>query len=368
MKKFKVLVKILAASLAASIALCCTSCSDTSWAVKAGDDSVSAGVYLGFLIDAYYSASYSVSDTSKDVFEQKIDGVDAATYIKNTAKETAKQYITVNRLFDEYKLSFTDDELKVFDATVNNYWNTASALYEDNGCGKESFKKIMLMEEKYNKIFEYYYGEKGVEPLPEKDRQEYFAKNYAKIKYIDVRYSTHYTGVSSESTATDAQKTELKELADKYVERLKNGEDIDKLIDEEANFGKTEEQKKEEAEKEEEEHDHDHEHEEAEEEAKYTFLTKDTSDEPDAFNEVVFKANVNTPAKTKNSTYGYYVFVRYELDSDGEDYTDHAESVLSEMKGEAFKTIVEKQTKKIKFTENSAAIKRFKPQNIVFNF
>ena len=69
-----------------------------------------------------------------------------------------------------------------------------------------------------------------------------------------------------------------------------------------------------------------------------------------------------------NSTYGYYVFVRYEIDENGKDYTDRKASVLSAMKSEDFTKIVEKAAKDIKITENSSAIKRFKPQNIKLGY
>ncbi len=359
MKKFKLLTKILAAALAAATIFCCTSCKDTTWAVKAGDDTLPAGVYLGFLLDAYYSAANSASSSNTDLFSQKIEGVDAADYIKNIAMENSKKYITVERLFEKYELSFTEDETKEFNDLVDSYWGSIGSLYEENGCGKQSFSKMLLMDEKYNKIFNYYYSEKGKEPVSEEDRKEYFTENYAKIKYINIQYSAHFDGVSSSADATDKQKNELKALAEKYVSRLKDGENIDKLIAEEEAFSaeKTET---------EEDHDHDHEHEE-EQEVAYTFLTKDTADEPDAFNAAVFAAKTATPTMKENSTYGYYVFVRYKTDAETEDYTERAEGVLSNMKQEDFTEIVEKAIKEIKFTENKSAVKRFKPQNITIN-
>ena len=71
---------------------------------------------------------------------------------------------------------------------------------------------------------------------------------------------------------------------------------------------------------------------------------------------------------TENSTYGYYVFVRYDIDANGKDYTDRESSVLSAMKSEDFSKIIEKAASDLKITENSSAIKRFKPQNIKFAY
>ncbi len=352
MKKFSFLTKSIAGVLAAASILCFTSCKDTSWVVSAGEDTVPAGVYLGYLVDSYYLAAQQVTDTTTDLFDQQIGDVDADDYIKAAALESCKQYIAVNRLFDEYKLSFTDEELEEINATISSTWSSISSLYEDNGCGKTSFEKIMMVDEKYQKIFEYYYSEDGKDPVTETDRKEYFTENYAKIKYINVLYSSHYDEVSTASDASDAQKTELKELAEGYLKRLQDGESIDSLIDEEAHAAGEE-----------------HDHEEGEEvESEATFVQKDTSDEPDDFNATLFDTEFNTPTIAENSTYGYYVFIRYELDEDGEDYTDRKASVLSSMRSDDFMEIIEKAASDLKVTENSSAIKRYKPQNIVFSY
>ena len=352
MKKFSILKKVIAGTLAIATILCFTSCKDTSWVISAGEDTVPAGVYLGYLVDSYYVAAQQATDQNKDLFDQQIGEVDADDYIKAAALESCKQYIAVNRLFDEYKLSFTDKELEEIKSSIASTWSSVSALYEENGCGKASFEKIMMVDEKYDKIFEYYYGENGKEPVSEKDRKDFFVKNYAKIKYIDVSYSSHYDEVTTSSDASDNQKKELKELAEKYLKRLQDGESIDKLIDEEAHAAGEE-----------------HDHEEGEEiESEPTFVQKDTSDEPDDFNKTLFETKMNTPTMTENSTYGYYVFIRYEMDEDGEDYTEREHSVLSAMKSEDFKEIIERAASDLKITENNSAIKRYKPQNINFSY
>ncbi|MBQ1262854.1 MAG: hypothetical protein IIX89_01025 [Oscillospiraceae bacterium] len=353
MKKFSILKTGIAGILAAATILSFTSCKDTSFVISAGEDTIPAGVYLGYLVDSYYMAAQQATDQNKDLFDQKIGDVKAADYIKASAIASSKNHIAVNRLFDEYKLSFTDKELEEIKASIDSTWSSVSALYEENGCGKVSFEKIMMVDEKFDKIFEYYYGENGKEPVSEKDRKDFFTKNYAKIKYVNVLYSSHYDKVSTSSDASDKQKKELKELAEKYLKRLQDGESIDKLIDEEAHAAGEE-----------------HEHKEGEEakEAEATFVQKDTSDEPADFNKKLFETKTNTPTIIENSTYGYYVLVRYDIDANGKDYTDRVDTVLSAMKSEDFKKIVEKAATDLKITENNSAIKRYKPQNVVIGY
>ncbi|MBE6789344.1 MAG: hypothetical protein E7539_06750 [Ruminococcaceae bacterium] len=362
MKKFSFLSKILAAALSVMMVLCTTSCSDTTWVFSAGDDTVSSGVYLGYLVDSYYVAANSVTNMQVDLFSQKIGDVKVADYIKDAALQSSKKHIVINRLFDEYKLSFTDDEAKEFEDNFASIWQNVSSLYEENGCGKNSLRQIMLTDDnKYQKIFEYYYSEDGKDPVSESDRKEYFNKNYAKIKYISVNYSNHFSGVDTASDATDAQKKELEKIANDYLEQLKKGENIDKLINAENSAAEKLNADEDETKTEDEDKD------EADEKVNYTFLEKDTSDDPADFNKEIFAAKTGVPTKIANSSYGYYVFIRYETDADGEDYTERAEGVLSSMKSEAFAEIIEKEVKNIKVTQNTAAVKRYKPQNIDFN-
>ena len=87
MKNFKLLTKIICLALACASILSFTACKDTSWVFTSGDKTVSAGIYLGYLVDGYYTAANSVEDQEKDIFDQKIGEMDADAYIKKLAKE-----------------------------------------------------------------------------------------------------------------------------------------------------------------------------------------------------------------------------------------------------------------------------------------
>ncbi len=342
----KTILKIFATLLIVANLFALSSCANTSWVAKAGDDTVPAGVYLNYLIDAYYSAAYSVENQQIDMFKQKIGDVDVEDYIKNTALDGCKRYLAINKLFDEYELSMTDEEMKEFENESESLWSQISAIYEENGCGKESFFKVLLSEKKYKKIFEFYYGKDGKEPLAEKDRKEYFAKNYAKIKYIEVNYSTHFENVTTSAQASDKQVTELANIADNYLKRLVNGESIDKLATEETVIAGVDDNTATEV-----------------KELDYTFIVKDTSDDPNQFNKEVFSAKFNTPMLAENDTYGYYIFIRYEIDID-KDFEKHASDVLTSMRSEAFEKILNETAKQINLKQNNSAIKRYKPQNV----
>ena len=351
MKKFSIVSKILALVLMLASLLTLASCSDTTWAYQKGDKTVTAGMYIGYLIDAYYEAYELAESDSLDLFDQEIGGMEADEYMKAAALKMAKQYFVVEELFDEYKLSFTEEEEENFESTIESTWSSIGTFYEENGCGKQSFTNIMINDKKKEKIFEYYYSENGIAPLPEAERKDYFVKNFAKVKFVSVSYYNRY-GFTTSADATDAQKTEIKTAAEDYIERLNKNEDIDKLIAEEKTKAMSYEATDEAIEV---------------EETEYTFYTKDTNENPDEVNAAIFKASFNIPTLIENSTQGYYALIRYDLDTESTDYTDRALSVLSTMKEEEFNEIIEEKTGDIKVTTNDASIKRYKPQNIDFN-
>lgn len=351
MKKFSIVSKILAVALMVASLLSLASCSDTTWAYKKGDKSITSGMYIGYLIDAYYEATEKAENQQLDVFDQKIEKMEADEYIKKAALNMVKQYFAVEELFNEYKLEFTTAEKDAVKASVDSMWGSIGSFYEENGCGKQSFAAIMENDKKKEKIFEYYYSDKGVSPLPEADRKDFFVKNFAKVKFVSLSYYSRY-GFTTSADATDAQKNELKKAAEEYLERLNKGEDINKLIAEEKTKAKGYEQTEEAVKV---------------EDVAPTFYTKDTAETPDAVNAAIFKASFNTPTLIENSTQGYYVLIRYDLDPASKDYTERATSVLSTMKKDEFDGILEKKVKDVKVDTNDASIKRYKPQNITFD-
>ena len=155
MKALNVLKKSLAALTAAVLLCCCTACKDTSWVLRAGNDTISAGVYLGYMIESYYAAASSVSDKSADLFSQKIDGVAAADYIRKQTLDEAKQHLAADRLFAEYELSLSDEDKAAVQSSLDSVWSSISKLYEQNGCGKTSYLGILTAGKRRNNVFAY---------------------------------------------------------------------------------------------------------------------------------------------------------------------------------------------------------------------
>ena len=83
--------------------------------VKSGDETISAGVYLSYLFDAYYGQAYTYAYTGQDpsaVFDKQIEEKDAAQWMKDTAMESLKKNIVYRNYMEELGLSFTDEEIE----------------------------------------------------------------------------------------------------------------------------------------------------------------------------------------------------------------------------------------------------------------
>ena len=166
-------------------------------------------------------------DTSKSVLEQKIEGKDAAEWINSKVLESAKSYVAVEKKFNELGLTLSDSDKNKINTQLENMWSYYQSIYEPNGAGKQSVKKVLQNSYKSNLIFKKYYDEKGLEEVSKADLMKEFTENYALVKYIQMPMKD----AKGNKLKTEG-KAELKKKAEAYVARLNKGEKIDDLIKE----------------------------------------------------------------------------------------------------------------------------------------
>lgn len=220
--------KIASGALALLMAASLTACGgDTSWAYRSENATVTSGMYVGLSIQALNSA-FAVDgyDSSKSPFKQDLEGKDGTQWIQDKAAELSREYLAVEEKFQEMGLSFTDEEESSFNNNVELYWTTLrmSSTYEGEGCGKESFAKILRNSAKKNKIFEAVYGEGGEKEVPVDELKTIFATDYAKGTYITVSLTD-----SDGNALTGADLIAKKDEAQKLLDQINGGEDIEKV-------------------------------------------------------------------------------------------------------------------------------------------
>lgn len=226
MKRLKRQMKMTAAVTALMVSLSLASCNqDTTWTYRTEDGAyeVTSGMYVGMSISAYNSGySQTDVDTSQPLYDQQIGSVDALTWVQQEVDNLAKKYLAVETKFEEYGLSFTEEEQSYIDSYIEYYWNYLGSSYEEEGCGQESYTKLMTNSFKESQLFYHIYGEGGEREVTEEELRDLFNQQYAHVNIFDVDCS------DDEGNPLEGHELEIvEERVANLIERLDNGEDFE---------------------------------------------------------------------------------------------------------------------------------------------
>lgn len=226
MKRLKRQMKMTAAVTALMVSLSLASCNqDTTWTYRTEDGAyeVTSGMYVGMSISAYNSGySQTDVDTSQPLYDQQIGSVDALTWVQQEVDNLAKKYLAVETKFEEYGLSFTEEEQSYIDSYIEYYWEYLGSSYEDEGCGQESYTKLMTNSFKESQLFYHIYGEGGEREVTEEELRDLFNQQYAHVNIFDVDCS------DDEGNPLEGHELEIvEERVANLIERLDNGEDFE---------------------------------------------------------------------------------------------------------------------------------------------
>ena len=98
---------ITAAAITASFA----GCADTSYVMKADDETINAGIYIDYMFSAMQQQLYmwQYTGVTENYFDQKVDDKDFATYLLDEAMTQTKRYAAVEKLFKDSGLKISSD-------------------------------------------------------------------------------------------------------------------------------------------------------------------------------------------------------------------------------------------------------------------
>lgn len=236
MKKMSrsILTILCGAMLAASFSGCQN---NTAYALNIDGTDIRAGVYILNQQSAINAAYEKFTEENEDVdveaetfdlFKQTIEGISAKEWIDKKTAEYCAEIVAVDRLCSELKIELSDEELDEIDDTVYSAWNeesyyaayvygtdTIGEYFESLGVGEKSYKDLQLYYAKSDKLFEYFYGAEGVEPVPEADIEKEVTDNYAAVMYFS-------KNATAKETADDFLKMlETKKFEEVYAEHTK---------------------------------------------------------------------------------------------------------------------------------------------------
>ena len=187
------LKKIAATAVAAATAAVCVGCNRAmAYPLTIDGVPVKAGIYIYYSYAAYSEAISTIQEQNEDldttdndlVKEQIIDGVDTLTWIQNKTMEYCKEYVAVQKDFEEKGLSLTKEETDDVEQYVSSAWETNGEIFERNGISEASVKDVLTSTYKSSELFLYYYGVDGEKGVTEDELKDYYIDNDARVRYI----------------------------------------------------------------------------------------------------------------------------------------------------------------------------------------
>lgn len=245
MKKFNKFVasSMVFALMATSVGCTPTIGKGTETAMTADGYDVSSGVFIFYTIQAYRDAANILQEqngtapTVKEVKNAHIDSMEASDWIQDKATEYCMTVAAIENEFNRIGGQLTAEELKEIDELAEMYTESEQySINTKNGVGKESVKQIISTTgsgsnyygeyeymQKY--IFDHYYGFDGEKGCSEEELKDYFAENFARVKYISI----DMTDENGDPLSND-EKQKLRRKAEEYVKTVNSASgDMEKM-------------------------------------------------------------------------------------------------------------------------------------------
>ena len=174
----------------------------------------------------------------KAFWDTKIEGMDAREYAKQQALNSAKDYKIQLIKAKEKGLELDKGELEEIKIILNQIKQDMAATYGGDAKGAEAFKKdYNISYEKYEKIlknlrliYKYVEEELPTFDVTEAEMEEYYKESPSAVDKVQVRRIMFATmNLNTGKEYTSEEKKDIKNKAQKVLEKIKDGEDAEKL-------------------------------------------------------------------------------------------------------------------------------------------
>ena len=190
MKKTAVLFLCLAVILSAFSA-----CTVGSYPLKVGESRISQGMY------AYcYSQSRS----------------------EDEALSMCKNYEAARVLMEKEGITLSANYKRLVAEEADSTWSLFSAYYESIGVTKQDITQALTGEKFKSELLDYYYGEKGKNPVSEKKLMSQFDKTYVGFKAIEASY-LKLSDMGESVSLSDSEKKSLKSRFESMAKSINSG-------------------------------------------------------------------------------------------------------------------------------------------------
>lgn len=212
----------------------CTACGDTSWALKADSETLSTGVYVYYLMEAYQDAVDALLEkgiSTTEIKNETIEDKNAVTWIKDRAVNSCKTLLAVDKMFSNMALNLTEEENKKVEETTDSIWESSGEIYEKSfGINKDAVNQAYsLFNAKKDKVFNAIYGKEGTSAVSDDELNEYYKNNYISLKFyskMPFEQDNEENG-TEENANTDGETVDTDENIQKqftgYVDAINSG-------------------------------------------------------------------------------------------------------------------------------------------------
>lgn len=241
MKKVK---SLLALALCGALCLSLAGCGKDQTVVSAGDYKASAAVYVLNQMNALseVTTQEGYDSTLDPIWDNQIDGQSMEDWVNNRALDLTREYVAVNKLFEEKGLSLSEEEQTNIDSSMENSFPLYEELYTQIGVADSSYEDYMVFNARYQELFLNRYQEGGEAAVSEEDLRSYYCDNFDEVKLLSFSYTEPTEEESSSDTTSDTSTDSTEEEADdtspeavqataqSYLDRIQNGENVDDVI------------------------------------------------------------------------------------------------------------------------------------------
>ncbi|MEI3058615.1 MAG: hypothetical protein V8T53_09625 [Eubacteriales bacterium] len=198
--------------------------------------------------------AYGLSSVDS-IWKVKVKDDSAETYddmFSSYIFDNAKTYLCALYLFDQFGLKLPDSTVKKTDETINEYvtnladgskseFNAILAAY---GINMKILRELYLADEKVSYLREYLFGSNGTEPITTQQIEDYYQKNYVRMKQIcvfinqrpkqneDGTYVTDSSGKTQYTTMTADENAAARTKIEEALAKIDGGEDFEKALSE----------------------------------------------------------------------------------------------------------------------------------------
>lgn len=221
----KFVKKFVTLFLALTICLNFCGCFDKSWAIKSGDDSLSTGIYVFFLMQAHQEAMQKLSSddgTPDDISTATIDGQSAPNWIVEKALIMCKEALAVEKMFAENGLTLAEADEKQIQDLVESIMSSSSTAFENSGISRADVQRVVSSQIKRNKLFLATYGKDGASPVSDEELNQYYKENYLKLLF----YSKMPTPSTESGNANNSNLENNPEAANNENQKVETEESI----------------------------------------------------------------------------------------------------------------------------------------------